>query len=106
LPPTSDTSLPKLKNIKEKMNTQSPTKKPLTGLIRELSLELKIKDNADLVGPFPPPETLKEPGTWTKMNYPFYLNNNWLTVLVSFTEIWDVTEETHTALWDTFKRKV
>lgn len=103
MPPTSDTSQPVLpnpiKNITMSMELS-------TGLIREPSPPLKIKDNVDLVGPFPSPETSKEPGSYPKTPYLLFLNNNWLIVPVSSTETWDATEETHTELWDMFKRKV
>lgn len=85
LPPTSDTSLPILENLK-KINT-TPLTELSTGLIRELLPLLRTKDNVDLVGLSPSPETLKDIGISTRDLYPLFLNNNWLTVLVLPTEI-------------------
>ncbi len=64
------------------------------------------KDNADLVGLFPLPESLKDPSLSPVELYPVFLNNNWLIALELLTEIWDATEETCTLLWDTSKKKV
>jgi hypothetical protein len=46
------------------------------GLLKELLLQLRTKDNVDLVGLSQPPETLKDIGKLTKVLYQAFLNNN------------------------------
>jgi hypothetical protein len=59
----------------------------LTGEIKELLLELKIKDLAGLVGLSLPPELLKDIGKSTRVLYPTFLNNNWLIAQKPTTDV-------------------
>jgi hypothetical protein len=72
----------------------------LTGPLKELLPQLKIKVNVDLVGLSLPPELLKDTGKSTRVLYPTFLNNNWLIALLPTT---DVMVDGHTKPWPGLK---